>query len=269
MPSGALCGACFAVRAIGGSDVPTNGGCFRPIELRLPPKSLVNPEEPAPLGCRTATIKRLTGTILGALRQAIPDRRPADSAAQLINIDYGGTVPSHGRFVMTQVLVSGSGASRGHDGVDVIETDATNTGNVPVEAVKTDSPLRINTLSLAPDSGGAGKFRGGLGCYQDIEVLEGEITLAYRGERHFSASAGAGGGLPGALSFAEIHRVNGDVEPIRSKGVVRCVKGDRLVLQSAGGGYGDPRARSRSAIARDIADGKVTRTQAEQSYMNS
>lgn len=270
MPSGALCGACFAVRAIGGSDVPTNGGCFRPIELRLPPKSLVNPEEPAPLGCRTATIKRLTGTILGALRQAIPDRLPADSAAQLINIDYGGTVPSHGRFVMTQVLVSGSGASRGHDGVDVIETDATNTGNVPVEAVEMDSPLRINTLSLAPDSGGAGEFRGGLGCYQDIEVLEGEITLAYRGERHFSAPAGAGGGLPGALSFAEIHRVNGDVEPIRSKGVVRCVKGDRLVLQSAGGGgYGDPRARSRSAIARDIADGKVTRTQAEQSYMNS
>lgn len=76
--------------------------------------------------------------------------------------------------------------------------------------------------------------------------------------------------MPGALSFAEIHRVNGDVEPIRSKGVVRCVKGDRLVLQSAGGGgYGDPRARSRSAIATDIADGKVTRTQAEQSYMNS
>lgn len=174
MPSGALCGACFAVRAIGGSDVPTNGGCFRPIELRLPPKSLVNPEEPAPLGCRTATIKRLTGTILGALRQAIPDRLPADSAAQLINIDYGGTVPSHGRFVMTQVLVSGSGANRGHDGVDVIETDATNTGNVPMEAVEMDSPLRINTLSLAPDSGGAGEFRGGLGCYQDIEVLEGE-----------------------------------------------------------------------------------------------
>lgn len=267
MPSGALCGACFAVRAIGGAHIPTNGGCFRPIELHLPDASLVNPVEPAPLGCRTATIKRLTGTILGALRKALPNKLPADSAAQLINIDYGGTVPSRGRFVLTQVIVSGSGASLGHDGVDVIETDATNTGNVPVEAVEIESPFRIHSLTLAQDSGGPGKFRGGLGCRQDIELLEGEVTLSYRGERHFQGAAGAAHGQAGAKSFAEIRRADGTVEKISSKGVFRFMQGDHLFLQSAGGGgYGDPLHRDQHEIAKDLADGKISLMSAKEIY---
>ncbi|MBN9547482.1 MAG: hydantoinase B/oxoprolinase family protein, partial [Alphaproteobacteria bacterium] len=267
MPSGALCGACFAVRAIGGSHIPTNGGCFRPIEMVLPEGSLVNPQEPAPLGCRTATIKRLTGTILGAVRQAAPDKIPADSAAQLVNVDYGGTVPSHGRFVMTQVLVSGSGASAGSDGVDVIETDATNTGNVPVESVEMESPFRIHRLGIATDSGGAGRQRGGLGCYEDIELLEGEVTISYRGERHFHAPAGANGGLPGEKSFAYILRADQSKDTIKSKTVTKMKKGDRLVLQTAGGGgYGSPEARDRKLLARDVFDGKVSRRQAIDVY---
>ncbi|MER9567217.1 hydantoinase B/oxoprolinase family protein [Mesorhizobium sp. M0571] len=267
MPSGALCGACFAVRAIGGSDIPTNGGCFRPIQMVLPVGSLVNPLEPAPLGCRTATIKRLTGVILGAVRQAAPKKIPADSAAQLVNIDYGGSVPSHGRFVMTQVLVSGSGASMGTDGVDVIETDATNTGNVPVESVEMESPLRIHRLGIAPDSGGAGKQRGGLGCYEDIELLEGEVTLSYRGERHFHAPAGADGGLPGEKSFAYIIRADQSKEIIKSKIVTKMNKGDRLVFQTAGGGgFGKPEQRDRKLLTQDVFDGKVSRERAIDIY---
>lgn len=267
MPSGALCGCCFGVRAIGGEDIPTNGGCFRPIQMRLPEGSLVNPNEPAPLGCRTATIKRLTGTILGALRLAAPDIIPADSAAQLVNVDYGGTLETGERFVLTQVIVSGSGASKSVDGVDVIETDATNTGNVPVEVVEMESPFRINRLGLAPDSGGNGRHRGGLGCYQDIELLEGEVTLAYRGERHFHPPAGANGGLPGAASFARVHRNDGSVEEIPSKAVTRLKKGERLVMQTAGGGgYGSPSERDAALVAQDVFDGKVSKQAAIDIY---
>jgi N-methylhydantoinase B len=267
MPSGALCGACFAVRAIGGSHIPTNGGCFRPIRMVLPEGSLVNPKQPAPLGCRTATIKRLTGTILGAVRRASPDRIPADSAAQLVNVDYGGAVPGHGRFVMTQVLVSGSGASTAADGVDVIETDATNPGNVPVESVEMESPFRIHRLGIAPDSGGPGRKRGGLGCCEDIELLEGEVTISYRGERHFHAPAGADGGLPGAKSFAYILHADQSKEIIKSKTVTTMRAGDRLVLQTAGGGgFGDPEQRDRKAVLQDIFDGKVSKEQAAGLY---
>lgn len=267
MPSGALCGACFGVRTIGGPDIPTNGGCFRPIELRLPEGSLVNPRAPAPLGCRTATIKRLTGTILGALRQAAPDRIPADSAAQLVNVDYGGTLADGERFVLTQVLVSGSGASMHLDGVDVIETDATNTGNVPVEVIEMESPFRVHRLGLAEDSGGPGRRRGGLGCYQDIELLEGEVTLSYRGERHFHAPAGAEGGEAGCKSFAHIHRLDGSRDVIPSKSVTRMFKGERLVLQTAGGGgYGAAFEREAGRIAADVFNGKVSSAEAVKNY---
>ncbi|RUX02597.1 hydantoinase B/oxoprolinase family protein, partial [Mesorhizobium sp. M2A.F.Ca.ET.037.01.1.1] len=233
----------------------------------LPEGSLVNPQEPAPIGCRAATIKLLTGVILGAVRQATPMKIPADSAAQLVKLDYGGTVPSHGRFVMSQVLVSGSGASIGADGVDVIETDATNTGNVPVETVEMEAPLRIHCLGIASDSGGAGKQRGGLGCFQDVELLEGEITVSYRGERHFHAAAGADGGLPGEKSFAYIIRADQSKETIRSKIVTKMKKGDRLVLQTAGGGgFGKPEHRDRKLLAQDLFDGKVSRERAIDIY---
>lgn len=267
MPSGALCGCCFGVRAIGGESIPTNGGCFRPIQMRLPQGSLVNPYEPAPLGCRTATIKRLTGTILGALRQAAPDIIPADSAAQLVNIDYGGLLDSGKPFVLTQVIVSGSGASNERDGVDVIETDATNTGNVPVEVIEMESPFRVNRLGLAEGSGGNGRQRGGLGCYQDIQLLEGEVVISYRGERHFHPPAGANGGHPGAASFARIHRNDGSVQEIRSKEVTFMKKGERLVMQTAGGGgYGNPLERDPELLAVDIFNGKVSEKTAAEVY---
>src|SRR5262249_234401 len=90
VPSGSLAAACYLVRAIADRTIPSKGGCFRPITLNLPKGSIVNPQEPAPVNSRTATIKRITGTILAALAQAVPDRVPADSGGELLVLAFGG-----------------------------------------------------------------------------------------------------------------------------------------------------------------------------------
>src|SRR5262245_15236788 len=90
VPSGSLAAACYVTRAITDPTIPTNGGCFRPLALRLPEGSIVNPQEPAPVNSRTATIKRVTGTILAALAKAVPDHVPADSGGGLLVVAFGG-----------------------------------------------------------------------------------------------------------------------------------------------------------------------------------
>ena len=194
VPSGSLAAACWAVRALTDPLIPTNGGCFRPISLHLPPGSLVNPEEPAPVNARTSTIKRIAGVIVGALAPVMPDKAPAASAGELLVLAFGGQRRDGGRYVVGELIAGGSGAGAGADGVDVIETDATNCMNLPAEAMELEAPIRIHRVALRRDSGGAGEWRGGLGSVREYEVLDGEVSFSHRGERHFSAAPGLAGG---------------------------------------------------------------------------
>ncbi|WP_191057584.1 hydantoinase B/oxoprolinase family protein [Geminicoccus harenae] len=263
MPSGSLAAASFALRAVTDptQTIPNNGGCFRPLKLNLPVGSIVNPQEPAPVGCRAATIKRVTSALLGALRQAAPTRVPADTANEEVILHFGGKTSQGQRFVTSQILIGGNGASARGDGVDVIETDVTNCMNIPAEALELESPIRVHRASFMPDSGGAGQWRGGLGAALEYEILDGEVTITYRGERHFCPAAGAAGGEAGQPATAEILRKDGEIQVIPSKQVARLMAGDRLHIRTAGGGgYGDPAARHPERLQADIEDGKVTRT---------
>jgi N-methylhydantoinase B/oxoprolinase/acetone carboxylase alpha subunit len=269
MPSGSYAAACFALRAVTdpAGHIPNNGGCFRPIALGLPDRSLVNPREPAPTGCRTSTIKRITCCILGALRQAAPDRVPADSASETVIMHFGGERSDGHRYVTSQLLVSGSGASRGKDGVDVIETDASNCLNVPAEALMMEAPIRVHRIALARGSGGPGTFRGGLGGIYEYEILDGEATVTYRGERHFCEAAGEQNGLAGGRAQAVIQRAGGGEEIVPSKIVARMRRGDRLVIHTAGGGgYGSPTDRDPALVQEDLRNGKVVLDDARDIY---
>jgi N-methylhydantoinase B len=261
VPSGPYAAACFAIRAVTDPKqlIPNNGGCFRPISLTLPEGSLVNPRDPAPTGCRTSTIKRITGCILGALREAAPDRVPADSASEILIMHFGGTRSDGSRYVTSQLLVAGSGAGPESDGVDVIETDASNCMNVPAEALMMEAPIRVHRAALNTDSGGVGRHRGGLGGIYEYEILDGEATVTYRAERHFCQAAGYAGGGPGGFASATIRRASGAEEKIPSKIVTRLAKGDRLVIRTAGGGgRGDPRLRDPATVELDLANGKIS-----------
>lgn len=258
VPSGSLAAACFAIRALTDPSIPTNAGCFRPISLHLPEGSLVNPVEPAPVNARTSTIKRITGTILAALAPVMGDRLPAASAGQMLIVAFGGRGRDGKAFVTGDLVAGGSGASATSDGVDVIETDATNCMNLPAEAIELETPIRVNRVALRPDSGGDGAHRGGLGTIREYEMLADGISFSHRGERHYSAARGMAGGGDGARAVSDIYRADGTVVSIPSKIVTRLDKGDRVVIQTAGGaGHGDPAQRDPAARARDQADGKV------------
>ena len=156
-------------------------------------------------------------------------------------------------------MAGGAGASAAKDGVDVIETDATNCMNLPAEALELDAPIRVHRVALRPDSGGAGAQRGGLGTVREYEILHGDVRFTHRGERHFIAPAGRAGGGDGAMARTVIHRADGGAEVVPSKIVTTLHAGDRVVMETAGGGgYGDPAGREVARVRADVADGKVS-----------
>ncbi len=259
VPSGAQAAAYYAVRALTDPQIPTNGGCFRPVTLHLPEGSLVNPAAPAPVNARTATIKRICGMMVSALAEAVPERVPAASAGLSVMLAFGGRRADGSPFIVSELIAAGTGASQHADGVDCLQTDGSNSMNLPLEALGIEAPIRVLRFGLRPDSGGAGRQRGGLGVAKEYEFLADDIRLTYRGERHFTAARGSHGGGAGAMSRATIYRANGTVETIASKTVTSVSKGDRLVVETAGGGgFGSARERAPEALAADLANGKVT-----------
>jgi N-methylhydantoinase B len=259
--SGSLAAACWAVRALTDPEIPTNGGCFRAISLKLPKGTIVNPEAPAPVNARTSTIKRIAGCMIGALAPVMGDRAPAASAGELHVLAFGGKGAA-GNYVVGELIAGGSGAGPRGDGVDAIETDATNCMNLPAEALEMEAPIRLHRVALRANSGGDGEWRGGLGLIREYEVLDGpeagDVSFSHRGERHFSAAAGLAGGGEGARARSVIRRADGSEEIIPSKIVTVLRPGDRVTVETAGGGgYGAPARRSPGSRAADIANGKI------------
>jgi N-methylhydantoinase B len=184
---------------------------------------------------------------------------PADSGGELLVLAFGGERPDGTRYVTGELVAGGSGASAAKDGVDVIETDATNCMNLPAEALELDAPIRVHRVALRPDSGGAGAHRGGLGTIREYEILHGDVRFTHRGERHFIAPAGRAGGGDGAMARTVIHRAGGAEETVPSNLVTTLHAGDRVVFETAGGGgYGDPAVRDPAQVRADLADGKIS-----------
>jgi N-methylhydantoinase B/oxoprolinase/acetone carboxylase alpha subunit len=151
--------------------------------------------------------------------------------------------------------------------VDVIETDASNCLNVPSEALMLEAPIRVHRVALARDSGGPGTHRGGLGGVFEYELLDGEATVTYRGERHLCEADGVDDGIAGGRATAVIRRMDGSEEIIKSKLVSTLRKGDRIVIATAGGGgYGSPLGRDPSLLQADLQNGKVSLEAAREHY---
>lgn len=265
VPSGSQAAAYYAVRVLTDPTIPTNGGCFRPVTLKLPPGSLANPVEPAPVNARTSTIKRIATSMVSALAEVLPDRVGAPAAGTLLVVAFGGNNAEGKRYIVGELIAGGSGAADGLDGVDVVDTDASNCMNLPAEALEMEAPIRLRRVELRRDSGGAGEFRGGLGVVREYEILSDGVTFTHRGERHYSAASGLNGGMPGASARSHILRADGSSEEIPSKALTVLNKGDRVIVETpGGGGYGDPRRRK--TVAEDVANGKVSAEAAGKLY---
>ncbi|PYM70524.1 MAG: hypothetical protein DME10_19675 [Candidatus Rokuibacteriota bacterium] len=254
VPASTLSAVYYAIRAISDPSIPNNGGCFRAVDAVLPEGSVVNPRPPAPVSCRTATIKRIADAILGAFVRALPQRMPAASSGTLLVMALGGRDPATGdTFVASELAAGGMGARPRKDGIDAIETDVSNCMNIPVESVEMGFPVRI--------------FRGGLGLVKVFEATGADIMISHRGERFASAPWGLHGGLPGRSARAFILRRDGRREELPSKQMIELHPGDQLWEYIAGGaGYGDPLERDPAQVLADVLDGKVSHESARETY---
>jgi N-methylhydantoinase B len=199
---------------------------------------------------------------------AVPDRAVAASSGSLSVCSFGGVHPQGGQlFGCTDIVAGGMGGRPGKDGIDLIDTDVTNSMNIPAEAFEAHFPLRIVKTRYRADSGGPGEFRGGLGIERLIEATAGPIRCSYRSDRHSTQPWGINGGGPGQSYRTRILRADGSVQEVPSKQMFVLNKGDALeILSGGGGGYGDPFERSIERIGDDLIDGKITPETAERDY---
>jgi N-methylhydantoinase B len=230
--------ACFYVfRCLLAENVPATAGLMRPIEVIAPEGTIVNALPPAAVaGGNVETSQRIVDVLLRALAQAIPERIPAAASGTMNNLTIGGIDPrTNEPFAYYETIAGGMGARPGKAGVSGVHTHMTNSLNTPVEALEYAYPLRVRGYSLRASSGGEGKYRGGDGIIREIEVLaDSEVTLL--SDRRERGPYGLAGGRDGAAGKAIVIRETGATQELPGKFNVRLRKGERIRIETPGGG---------------------------------
>jgi N-methylhydantoinase B len=230
--------ACFYVfRCLLAEDVPAAAGLMRPIHVIAPEGTIVNARPPAAVaGGNVETSQRIVDVVLRALSKAISDRIPAAASGTMNNLTIGGIDPHPGEpFAYYETIAGGMGARPGKPGVSGVHTHMTNSLNTPAEALEHAYPLRVRRYSLRPESGGNGRYPGGDGIVREIEVLtDCEVTLL--ADRRSRGPWGLSGGADGAPGTTGVTRLDGSVEPMPAKFSTRLRKGERIRIDTPGGG---------------------------------
>jgi N-methylhydantoinase B len=258
----------YSTKALIAPDVLLNEGFQRAIQIKAPSGSLVNAQEPAPVGGRTDTCQRVVDAIMGAMSQVLPHRVIAASNGATTAIIFGGTAALSGHdFVYVEALGGGMGARASKDGMDGVQVHITNTSNLPIEAMEMEYPLRVLHYGLVPDSGGAGKFRGGLAIRKDIQALK-PVLFSAHSDRHKIPPWGLAGGLEGGCGRFVLNPDSPGMKVIPSKVSDLLIdQGEVISVQTAGGGgYGSPLERDVALIRKEYIQGKISSQEARERY---
>jgi N-methylhydantoinase B len=256
-----------ALRCVMPADVPNCHGYTRPIHVVAPLGTVLNAQYPAPCGARGITGYRIVDCIFGALAQAVPDAIAADGAG-------GSTLPSFSgwhdskRFVFSECIMGTWGATSCHDGQEGVPHMASNQANVPVEMIECDYPIRIEQYGFATDTGGAGKYRGGLGVVREYRMLCDDVYFGVRSDKAVHAPHGLFGGGEGAPAVNVIHSAAGNRSiPPMPMVPITLNRGEvyRHVM-AGGGGFGDAWEREPQRVRADVLDGKVSLAHARSAY---
>jgi N-methylhydantoinase B len=253
--------ALHAIKSLLLPTIPNNAGSIAPISVFAPPGCILNAQPPFATGGRHAMGHFVTPLVYGALAEAAPDRVQAGSGMMNL-VTFQGTRRDGRPFSTIYFAAGGYGALRDLDGRCTLPHPS-NMAVVPVEVWETLTHTTIESKKLVPDSGGPGRWRGGLG--QEV-VLRNDtghpvITLGM-GNRTMFPARGMFSGGDGALRVRAI-----DGKPVHAKGRNELAPGQRMrIAEAGGGGYGDPMARARAAIAEDIAQGYVSASVAQDIY---
>ncbi len=251
----------YALKCAISPEIPHNDGSFRPVTVTAPEGSILNPRYPAAVAARHIVGHFLPHAVFGALAEVTSDRVLAEGAGNIWMTTVRGR--ERNRFIAVLFAAGGTGARPTKDGLSATSFPS-GIATAPVEVIETTSPLVIRRKELRGDSGGPGRFRGGLGQSIEIEVRTGEsfIVSALADRMRFPAEGYAGGkpGAPGGFKTSLGTRPNPKLS-------LPLPAGTRFTLElPGGGGFHDPRERDPEAVARDVAEGLVSVKAAERDY---
>ncbi len=251
------------------SLIPPNSGCWRPVTVTAPPGSVVNAQHPSPVVYANHEMShRIADMVMAALFSITPRTVMAGSQGTSAVITFGGIDYRSGdRYVSYESVKGGFGARPDRDGINAVASTVSNMSNTPIEILEMSFPLRVEEYALVPDSGGAGKYRGGLGVRRVWRVLENASNAAVCCERSVTPPFGLDGGLAGGSARIELAVATQDVQVLNSKGGFAAPAGSLVTLQAPGsGGYGPAAQRDPEAVREDLADGYVSAEQARAVY---
>ncbi|MGW6583571.1 hydantoinase B/oxoprolinase family protein [Streptomyces globisporus] len=218
----------YVFRTLVGADIPLNSGCLKPLDVTIPPGSMLDPSYPAAtVAGNVETSQAVTGALYGAIGGQ------AEGSGTMNNLTFGN---DHVQYYET--IASGSGAGDGFDGADAVQTHMTNSRLTDPEILEWRLPVRLESFAVREDGGGAGRWHGGHGVERRIRFLE-PVTIALLSGHRRVPPYGAGGGEPGALGEQHIERAGGETVPLEGCDTAELEAGDVLVVRTpGGGGYG-------------------------------
>jgi N-methylhydantoinase B len=260
---------CYAIKALLDPDVPNNQGVFDAIEWSAPPASIVDAAYPAAVANRAHTVQRIIDAIIGAMAKAIPDRVVAAANGANTTAVFTGVRPGTSeRYIYFETLGGGFGARARKDGKDGVQVHITNTSNLPVEVIEMEYPLFVESYGFEPDSGGAGRFRGGLGLRRVIRPLRHHCTFSGSGERFVHTPWGLFGGHDGASGRFQLRKADGALERLRNKPTAVEFSADEavIIVTPGAGGYGPAEERPPDAIREDLISQKFSSAAVAASY---
>lgn len=250
--------------------IPINHGMFEHVTVDAPAGTVVNPEPPAAVGIRSATAIRLNEAIVGALTRARPGLMPAPSGGIMIPSVLVEQDPRTGRrnVMVLQSLVGGTGGREGADGVDGRDSSLANQRNTPIEKTEEEAAAIITEYALRPDSGGAGRWRGGTGVVFSVRIArEGSAVLGRGMERFVFRPWGIAGGRPGLPARVVLNLGRADERELGKLDILHPRPGDVVTIMTpGGGGFGDPLTRPPGRVLEDVLDGYVSAEAARRDY---
>ncbi|MCZ2855981.1 MAG: hydantoinase B/oxoprolinase family protein [Candidatus Bathyarchaeota archaeon] len=264
-----LSGVYYVLRCLTDPSIPMNDGCYRPVKVHVPEGTVMNPTPPRPVaGGNVETSQRNVDVLLKAYAQILPEKVCAACQGTMNNVAVGGINQENGKpWTFYETIAGGFGGRKGIDGVDAVHSHMTNTMNTPIEAIETTYPIRFIKYELRKDSGGPGKYRGGVGLERSWMLLAPSATLSVLAERTKIPPWGLFGGKHGNRGEHYIIRPNKKQIKLRSKCTIKIEKDDVFLVRTpGGGGYGKPLERYPELVLQDVLDELVSLETAEKEY---
>ena len=259
--------AALCVRAALRLDLPNTAGIFRPISVIAPEGTVLNVVMPGASSMRGITGFRLADLMFGVLAQFVPHRIQAAGEGGNSLVVLGGLRPDRSPYVYYELMTGTWGGRPDRDANDGLCNPANVASNIPVEEAESNYPLRIERYGLVRDSGGPGRFRGGMAVEREWRLLDGSAHLAIRSDRRDHLPYGLSGGRPGTGSINVLSRESGEKETLITMVSTTMEAGERLYhRQAGGGGWGDPLERDPELVAQDARNDKVSLASARDDY---